>query len=772
MVQNPEYEEIEIYRNIISSTSDGIAFLDRHYRYVVVNETYERFSGISRDRLIGLTVSEYLGRETFEQVVKEQFDRCLRGEAITYQAWFEFPQLGKRYMDVSYSPYRDKKKRIQGVIANTRDITAWHDSAAEQRITFRLLEALHEHKDIRALARKAVELIRDWSGCEAVGIRLQQGEDFPYYETRGFPASFIARESRLCGVDDQGELRRAQNGNAELDCLCGHVIRGRMIPDLSFFTEKGSFWTNSTTELLNSLQSGQKCSNLRGHCHREGYESVALIPLQDSNTTIGLLQINDRRRDRFDTNSIAVYERLASLLTPGFLERNTALLLKEKEQQYKALIDNLPGTAYQFKLTAAGKQSFTFIGGGCEELFGLSAAEIMADPAALFALLPAEDAILVQEEIALSAKTLDRYDVEHRIQARNREEQWVRTISTPRKLPTGEILWDGIAINITSRKNTEQKLLQSYRDIEIRVRVARLFLTAPAETLFNQVLEILLERFDAAFGYIGYVDVNGDLVCPSMSREVWQECRVPEKSIVFPRQQWGGMWGESLLKKISLRRNGKLKTPSGHVAMTNALIVPIVADEEVVGQIALADTPAGFTAAIQAQLESLAEFIGPVLQMYLEKERMHSDLRSSVHKLKQTNIALNVMVDNRRDERSELSRRIQQNFDKLVFPYFETLSQSHSRKDIMTIMEIIRENVRISLQGLKRQMSFNQMNFSPREVQVAQLIVQGKTSKEIGAILRISSRSVFFHRNNIRQKLGIHKAKTNLRTSLQKIQSR
>jgi DNA-binding NarL/FixJ family response regulator len=56
--------------------------------------------------------------------------------------------------------------------------------------------------------------------------------------------------------------------------------------------------------------------------------------------------------------------------------------------------------------------------------------------------------------------------------------------------------------------------------------------------------------------------------------------------------------------------------------------------------------------------------------------------------------------------------------------------------------------------------------FTPTEIQVADLIRTGKTSKEIAGLLTMSLRSVHFHRNNIRKKLHIHGTKTNLRTFL------
>jgi len=116
-------ENLRKYHNIVSSTPDGVAFLDRDYRYLIVNDAYERFSATKREDLIGLSVSEYLGRDVFHQVVKPHFDRCLDGEVITYREWFEYPLLGWRFVEVTYFPYRDKDDNIAGVVSNTRDIT-------------------------------------------------------------------------------------------------------------------------------------------------------------------------------------------------------------------------------------------------------------------------------------------------------------------------------------------------------------------------------------------------------------------------------------------------------------------------------------------------------------------------------------------------------------------------------------------------------------------------------------------------------------------------
>ena len=232
------------------------------------------------------------------------------------------------------------------IISVTRDISERKRYEAEREITLNLLQFLHKENDLTALIKDITALMQRWSGCEAVGIRLQEEEDYPYYETRGFPPAFVEAESQLCRYDRDGRPICDTAGNPLLECMCGNVIQGRFDPGLPFFTGNGSFWTNSTSDLLASTSDDDRQTSTRNRCHGQGYESVALIPLRLGHRRLGLLQFNDSKRGRFDEQKIALFERLASNLAIGLTQRITVLALRESEEKYRSMLEAMDDEIY------------------------------------------------------------------------------------------------------------------------------------------------------------------------------------------------------------------------------------------------------------------------------------------------------------------------------------------------------------------------------------------------------------------------------------------
>lgn len=191
----------------------------------------------------------------------------------------------------------------------------------ERKVTASLLRLVASSLDLQALMQEATLLLRDWAGCEAVGIRLVQDQAFPYFETRGFPPEFVSSDRLLCEQDAAGNVLCDELGDPLWKCTCGDVLRGQVDLSRPEFTPGGSFWTNSTTLFLASVPETERPTRILNRCNDTNYESVAMIPLRSGDTTYGLLQLNDRKCNRFTRQQVLQLEELARALAEAVARR-------------------------------------------------------------------------------------------------------------------------------------------------------------------------------------------------------------------------------------------------------------------------------------------------------------------------------------------------------------------------------------------------------------------------------------------------------------------
>ena len=359
----------ERYRAILQTTTAGFWITDSQGWLLEANDAYCRMSGYSMEELLTLGITDLEAcedaEETFAHIKK-----------IREQGHDQFESRHRRkdgsVYDVEVTTQHMPDHGGQFVVF-LRDISDRKEHESEREVTIHLMQLLHRENDFKSLLQDVTALMKNWSGCEAVGIRLQDGDDYPYFETRGFPPTFVEAERRLCARDDSGEPIRDAAGNPVLECMCGNVICGRFNPDLPFFTNSGSFWTNSTTDLLASTSEAERQARTRNRCHGEGYESVALIPLRAGALRLGLLQFNDFRRNRFDQRKIALLESLASNLAIGLLQRQTALSLRDSEEKFRLAFSASPDAVAVNRLRDG---LYVEINGGFTRLLGFTKKDV------------------------------------------------------------------------------------------------------------------------------------------------------------------------------------------------------------------------------------------------------------------------------------------------------------------------------------------------------------------------------------------------------------
>ena len=134
--------------------------------------------------------------------------------------------------------------------------------------------------------------------------------------------------------------------------------------------------------------------------------------------------------------------------------------------------------------------------------------------------------------------------------------------------------------------------------------------------------------------------------------------------------------------------------------------------------------------------------------------------------LEEANIALKVLLKQREEDKLELEKKVLTNVKDLVLPYVEKLKNSRLKPKDKTLVEIIDTHLNDVISPLLQHFANAKILLTPQEMQVAGLVKDGKTSKEIANILNVSETTVNFHRKNLRVKFGLTNQRTNLRSYL------
>jgi len=465
------------FRSLFEHMLEGFAYCKMLYDeqnrpvdfvYLEVNRAFGELTGLHD--VTGKRVSEVVPgiRESNPEVIEKYSSVASGGGPAAFE--IDFKPIA-RWLSVSAYGAGDGC-----FIAVFTDITERKSDDINREAMLSLLRLLNTSTDARELMRAFTCLLQEWSGCEAVGIRLKDGDDYPYYETRGFPAEFVRAENYLCARDMNGQLLRDNEGNPVLDCMCGNVLCERFNPDLPFFTQLGTFWTNSTTELLASTTEADRQARTRNRCHGEGYESVALIPLRCSGRTLGLLQCNDRHSGRFTPEKVAWLERAASNLAIALDQRATQAALQSREEQYR-LISECTADVIWLLDVASGR--FKYVSPSVLRLLGYSPQEFLSKHLRDF--LAPEDYQFVSGRIAQALAKVQSGDDSERTQTHQMDQirkdgSKVRTEVASTLLleqrGAAEVL--GVTRDLTERTQAQDALLEREAQLLEAQRIARL----------------------------------------------------------------------------------------------------------------------------------------------------------------------------------------------------------------------------------------------------------------------------------------------------------
>ena len=143
-----------------------------------------------------------------------------------------------------------------------------------------------------------------------------------------------------------------------------------------------------------------------------------------------------------------------------------------------------------------------------------------------------------------------------------------------------------------------------------------------------------------------------------------------------------------------------------------------------------------------------------------------ASLRTRETELEEANSALKVLLKQLEDSRTELEEKILSNINQLIFPYLDRLKRRVTDEKGRAYINVVEANLNELTSPLGSHLSARFTRLTPTELEIAKLVIQGKTTKMIAEMMNTATSTIDFHRNNIRRKVGIRSARVNLRTYL------
>ncbi len=400
--------------------------------------------------------------------------------------------------------------------------------------------------------------------------------------------------------------------------------------------------------------------------------------------------------------------------------------LQESEGRYRAVVEDMPGLICSFlpggEITFVNKAYCEYFGETFEELVGAN----------FQSLIPESEQKFVMDNISDVKVESPTQSHEHTVIAPNGDIRWQSWTNRALFDDQGNIVgYQSIGKDITERKKVVEKLQKSEKSYRQLVETINEGLGVTDQ---DYKFTYVNERFCEMLGYF-----RDEIIGRPLIEFVHDDFKELMKDQMARRQR-----GEERRFELAW------KTKDGD--MVHTLASPR----------ALHDESGCFTGSMGV-LTNITDRI-KAEEALREKD---NKLERQAKNLIEMNTALKVLLEQREKEKTEIKETLVANIKKLVYPYIEKLENKGLDEDAQIFVNIIKSNINDLISPLASTLSSKYFALTPSQIQIADLIKHGKTSKEIASMLNISPKAVSFHRGNLRKKLGLLNKKINLRTYLQ-----
>lgn len=171
--------------------------------------------------------------------------------------------------------------------------------------------------------RRVTNDLLDFSGCDAVELRLKEGNKFFRCEFNKYAKQPFYYKSMPLSQNSNGENIPCLRDDSVLEKVCKDIVCDSFDASSSFFTKNGSFWTDNNSNI-----------NIQ-----YPYNSIALIPIIFDNEKIGILQLKSKKESYFNKEEIELYEEVARNLGIALTHRYVHISLRERIKELMCLYE-------------------------------------------------------------------------------------------------------------------------------------------------------------------------------------------------------------------------------------------------------------------------------------------------------------------------------------------------------------------------------------------------------------------------------------------------
>ena len=447
----------ELLCDISNNNGALIYAVDIDGRFLFLNNKLESLFGITHKALIGKPREEIMPPDVALRHRTNDLQVISERQSIVFEEENGEPDGKHTYLSAKF-PLLDAQGEVYGVGGVSTDITARKQMERRQQLSTEILRIINEPYSLTDAISHIVTTIKLETEFDAVGIRLKSGDDYPFFTHNGFSDDFIAKENQLTILDEKGDICRDEDGNISLECTCGMIISGKTDPENPCFTPGGSCWTNNSLPTLDIPIEQDKRLHPRNCCVHEGYLSVAIIPIRINQEIVGLLQLNDRRKDRLTIDMVNFLEDICGRIGLALMQMQAESDLRDSEERQRTIIqtamDGFWLTDMQGNLLKANETYCRMSGYSMEELLHMRISDLE---------VVETDDETVAHINRIMAQGEDRFESRHR---RKDGTIFDVAVSAQYKPTNGEWIVSFLQ-DITERKRSEADLRESKENLRV-----------------------------------------------------------------------------------------------------------------------------------------------------------------------------------------------------------------------------------------------------------------------------------------------------------------